>query len=553
MKAIAGALGSLRVRDSLLLLYPLGSAAYFLIISVTLPSIMQDELVYLNSARGHLIDADYPNYLFFWAYSFMVNLGGNFYELVKLLNLIFHTATAYVVFVFLRRRLGFTNSLLAGFAYLCSGFVIFSSFLMPEAMYAFFAVTSILVFWGYWENQRPNVWLLISAAALVGLAQLVKPHGLFLVILVSFWILLGPKETNVPRVKTAIVYISTFIITRIAVGFALVGVRTLDFTGAYIGENDSPGSRLAETFSDPVAFIGQVVLNSLQHIIFLLFVLVIGVAYFTARKITPSKFFLFNAWLVIGLSVFIAGFESYVTIAGDDHSSRLLARHYEFLLPLVLLSIVYSRNQEERAEKRPSFGASLSLFGLAFGLISLSLSEGLIWSASGYSDSGITTALRTSAGTWIFVLVGLFSISYLARKEITRTGYIALTALAMAGPAVATTSIHLEDNSQTLPSDESAYYVVEKFSSVPGERILVLGSNKALTEASVFLMNKPADYRVFAGGAAVVEPDLSIFDYDLVVQHTDIFLSGVESATHYGEGFAVTDVRQLDPNDFTKE
>lgn len=540
------------IQNIALVAYPIAAVAYFLLIDGLLPSIMQDELVYLNAARGELSEAAYPNYFYLWLYSFIVGLGGDFYSATKLLNLAFHTSASLVIFFFFRQRFGLLASFLAGLGYLASGFVIFTSFFMPEAVYAFFVVAAVLLFWRYWEaGGRPSSLLALSAA-LIGVAQLTKPHGIFIFALVSVWILLGPKVTDLSRQKAALLFVAGFTVTRIAVGFVLVGERSLDFFGSYIPDDESPGSRLTETLADPLFFVGQLVLNSIQHLIFLSFVLVVGGAYFLARRVRPSKFFIFTLWLIVGVSVFIAAFESYITVGGDDHSARLLARHYEFLIPIVLLSVVYSTDAKNQPEKRTSFTAALSLFGLGIAFVAISLSEGLVWSASGYSDSGITTALRTTAGTWFFVLVGLVAIAYLSRKIITLKGYLALSAILLAVPAVATTTIHIQDNSQPLPSDRSAYYVAENYGDITGEKILVLGSDKALTEASVFLMNKTADFRVFPE-RSLIDPDNTIFDYDLVVQHTDVRLSGVEYATYYGDGFAVTDVRLLEPGSFQDE
>lgn len=539
-------------QNILLLAYPFAAVAYFFLIDGTLPSIMQDELVYLNSTKGELTEADYPNYFYFWLYSSIVGSGGDFYSATKLLNLAFHTSTSLVIFVFFRQRFSFIASFLAGLCYLASGFVIFTSFFMPEAVYAFLVVSALLLFWSYWENGDEHIWLLVLSATLIGVAQLTKPHGIFIFALVMAWILLGPKVKERSRLKAVLLFVAGFSATRIVLGFILVGASSLDFFGSYIPDDENPGSRLSETLADPLFFVGQLVLNSIQHLIFLSFVLVVGAAYFIARKAQPSKFFFFTLWVIVGLSIFIAAFESYITIDGDDHSARLLARHYEFLIPIVLLSIVYSSDARNQPEKRTSFTAALSLFGLGVAFVALSLLEGLVWSASGYSDSGITTALRTTVGTWFFVLVGLAAIGYLSRKSITLTGYLSFSALLLMVPAIVTTTIHIQDNSQPLPSDRSAYYVAENHEDVPGERILVLGSDKALTEASVFLMNKTADFRVLTD-RRLIDPDDGLFEYDLVVQHTGISLSGVEEATYYGDGFAVTDVRQLEPGSFGTE
>lgn len=505
---------------------------------------MQDELVYLTASRSSPSEQLYPNYLYFWIMSMVVEVGPNFYGFTKAINLSFHAMTALLVFWFVGRRSDWSIAFLSGLTYLLSGFIIFTSFFMPEAIYAFFVVASLILFWESVTSEKRQIIFMLFSGLAVGLSQLVKPHGLFILLMLCGWIIFARVAAPARRYTSLGVFISGFLISRMGLGIMLVGTSALEFIGSYVPDGETPSSRIAETLSSPFDFAYQWLLNIGQHFIFISFVLAPVVGYFFARKAKLQGLSLFLITLVVGISLFIAAFETYITLAGDDHLARLLARHYEFLLPLVMISVVHTRDLGPLAPKRDSFAAALALFFLTLGFVAVSLLEGLVWIGSSYSDSGITTSLTTSLGSWSFAVVGMVFIAYLSRPKVTGLGYTFLAVVSVSISAIGSTATHIDENATPLPSDISAVFVNSNYPEVSGERILVVGSDKALTEASVFQLNRPAKFKLFPDGTRI-EVDEALGDFDIVVQHSGVYLDGVDEYSFYREGFAVTDLRRL--------
>lgn len=149
---------------------------------------------WFNAAAEHgprvfysIIWSDYPpfNVYLFWVFGSIakqITLSGtNFVYLIKLLPNLFDMATAFLVFVFIRKQFNFKTSLLTVALYAFNPAVIFNAAVWGQydAIYTFFLVLSLMLFFA----SKPK----LSAVAFV-LGVLTKPQSIALAPLILFLI-----------------------------------------------------------------------------------------------------------------------------------------------------------------------------------------------------------------------------------------------------------------------------------------------------------------------------------------------------------------------------
>jgi Gpi18-like mannosyltransferase len=149
---------------------------------------------WFNAAAEHgirvfynVVWSDYPpfNVYLFWMFGSLAKQlslsGTNLVYLIKLLPNLFDTATAFLIFAFVRKRLDFKMSLLAAALYAFNPAVIFNAAVWGQydAIYTFFLVLSLMLVFA----SKPK---LSAVAFTVGL--LTKPQSIALAPLIAFLI-----------------------------------------------------------------------------------------------------------------------------------------------------------------------------------------------------------------------------------------------------------------------------------------------------------------------------------------------------------------------------
>jgi Gpi18-like mannosyltransferase len=149
---------------------------------------------WFNAAAEHgihvfynVVWSDYPpfNVYLFWMFGSLAKQlslsGTNLVYLIKLLPNLFDTATAFLIFAFVRKRLDFKTSLLAAALYAFNPAVIFNAAVWGQydAIYTFFLILSLMLLLA----SKPK---LSAVAFTVGL--LTKPQSIALAPLIAFLI-----------------------------------------------------------------------------------------------------------------------------------------------------------------------------------------------------------------------------------------------------------------------------------------------------------------------------------------------------------------------------
>lgn len=329
------------------------------------PAILGDEYLYsINARKAAPWDpspaGDFSNYLFNIVYSSTSLCGDAFYTCGKLLNLVFFIGFLTVIFIVAKKYLNywvaFAFTILAGLSPLS----VYTSMFLPESMYFFFLS---LVFAAVLKAAETYSWKDWAAVGgLVGVTSLVKPHawlsaiaiGIFLVVLG----LTNSKHRFMPLLKAIAAISIGAILGRVIIGFLVAGPKALSFFGQYLNAGvvseitKAPAGDVAESAS-PVgtsAINGVFALFGIQLNIHMLTIsALMGVTIIGATigvielirtreltKVTALSLFAF-IWL-FSLVIEVVMFTGWITGGGDDHTTRVLERYYDFLFVVVPLA-----------------------------------------------------------------------------------------------------------------------------------------------------------------------------------------------------------------------
>jgi hypothetical protein len=350
-------------------LVPLGIWIYSRVWMVN-PAILGDEYLYsMNSRKAAPWDpspaGDFSNYLFNFVYQGTNLCGQAFYSCAKVLNLFFFLGFIFTLFIVAIRFLPFWPAY--GFMIVASlsPLSVYTSMFLPESMYMFFIGLLLVAVLHAMKEFTWQNWAIAGAA--IGVASLVKPHAWLSAIAVGITLLivgLGNRELR-PR-KTflaAVALVGGAALSRVVVGLIVGGPKALGFFGQYLGfttveqiisgpvPTDPGAGASASPMSGVFALFGVqanihiLVISALMATsVVALVAVIIEIA--KTRKLDPiSSFAIFTFVWLSSLMIEIVIFTGWVTGTGDDHSSRVLLRYYEFLFviaPLAGLSVLAS-------------------------------------------------------------------------------------------------------------------------------------------------------------------------------------------------------------------
>ncbi|MEY4961592.1 MAG: hypothetical protein RLZZ249_289 [Actinomycetota bacterium] len=328
------------------------------------PAILQDEWIYSITSRQHSpwdqnLPFDFGNYLFNFVYSSTNLCGEAFYTCAKSINLIFIVGFALTLFAIALRFMPFWVSLGFFVATMLSPTSIYASMYLPESM--FFFLLGLTLYFVLKASENPSWRTWAYAGIPLGLAGLVKPHALMAAMALGIYLLIASLDHK-PYFKLMALNVAGFagayLAVRVGVGFLVAGPKSLNVFGAY-GATDAIGSFVggigsASTSSASLVGAGsvtgavglfptQLYTHSLT-IAALLGAAVVAIAIatidiFRTSEVMPvHRFALMTLiWLIV-LVIAIVLFTGWITGGGDDHTTRVLLRYYDYLFPIVALA-----------------------------------------------------------------------------------------------------------------------------------------------------------------------------------------------------------------------
>jgi phosphoglycerol transferase len=343
------------------------------------PAILGDEYLYsINARKASPWDpspaGDFSNYLFNLVYSSTNVCGDAFYTCGKLLNLVFFVGFLTVIFIIAKRYMNywiaFAFTILAGLSPLS----VYTSMFLPESMYFFFLSLVFAAVLKAADTYAWKDWAVVGA--LIGITSLVKPHawlsaiaiGIFLVVLG----LTNAKHRFGPLLKAIGAISLGAILGRVIIGFLVAGPKALSFFGQYlnagvveqIGVTAPAGSVASASAVATTPMNGVLSLFGTQFNIHMLTiaalmgVAIIGVTVGVIElartkeltKVTALSLFAF-IWL-FSLVIEVVVFTGWITGGGDDHTTRVLERYYDFLFIVVPLAGLAALTSKFMAETK---------------------------------------------------------------------------------------------------------------------------------------------------------------------------------------------------------
>ena len=514
----------------------------------TLPTVMQDELVYMVQSR-HTDPADsrFPNYLFSLVYSSTLWLGTEFYNYVKFLNFIFLAGFGAIIYLLSRRVFGLWISIAVALAAVAGPASLYGSIFMPEAMYIFFAGLSFYLVLKVPAAPIKSSWKWLLAAGLsMALTSLVKPHALFLTLGFALFFLFASKwrtERFTDRLLAAAAFLGTTIAVKLLGGLILAGPNGMTLFGGYgsveslfarffsligLSEGDTPtvGSEGESFAPQPTAsFLELTVQQFGLHFLAMGFLLAPAWYVFFSTKFSVKSSMAELALFSLGtMMIVISAFGAYVTTTGDDHTDRVLLRYYEFLIPIVFLGAyqVLKQKHPEGILKYVFFG----VFLLSAVLIS---ANGIAGTEPKLSDSSYLLGIFDNLDMrWLYTAALVAAFLFILGSPVKLAQYTAATvSLATLFAGLSAQQNQLDINSQPIGSDFAGQYVRDELPDVPGEEIYVVGSDKQLVEASIFWMDRPGvEYELYNAGSILPSSEIpkgkSVIVQMLGVQLEDI-------------------------------
>ena len=362
-------------------------AVVWLFGQMTLPSLLFDEYFYLRSAIWAPSDVPTANFGFTHLYG-LVQFGcspATVYFCGKSIHLAFLLAIGIAMFVL---SSVFVSRIYA--AWLAIASLLFSTsawahMFIPEIPFSAFALWALVaVLVGLSKDGSATLRSAFLGGGLLGLASLFKVHALFVIpaFVIIFLIYPGVNRKPSSGLYRGLIFIGTTLVTKLAVGFLLAGNKGLTLLGSYqSGLNSlfssfflqnggdarpSVGAEpVLETLPQGGIYLGvgepvrefqefgvlDIAAMTLDRMLAILSILAIAFAWivlsymlFEPNTSDPRQVALDRAQkvlflVVLNLVILSVVFNVYVSINGDDHSSRILFRYVEYaLIPLVLIS-----------------------------------------------------------------------------------------------------------------------------------------------------------------------------------------------------------------------
>jgi phosphoglycerol transferase len=535
-----------------------------------LPAVMQDEYVYSMQARfTPFAEQLYPNYLFSWLYLGTNLCGDGFYTCGKSLNVIFFLATLAFIFLIARRLLGVTWAAMITTVAALSPMHVYVSYFMPEAMYFAFitgAIWLVLI-----AGQRHKLlWWVIAGAAL-GLSSLVKPHALFtLPAFLLFAVLIAWRAEGGSLAKGLLAgagQLGAFAAIKFGLGFAIAGPNGLtlfgtsyesslnqfvsesaaaDLTAQSVANLSAPRAEAIASEQSAPGFFEVFVPHSLAHLALLLSVA--GIPLLLSMSVlkdavvkkqavsASSQFLMLTGLLSISFALVVGAFEGVVTQLGDDHSSRIITRYYEFLIPLLLIAAaVFGKFVEPKIGVR-LIQSGLVIAALIFGWIYLSgikqsFADSIL--LSGYLANGAIVPIVSIIGILV-ALIWIFSKGAGSKLIV----YVATPLVLLIAGFASQAHLLSQVGTNVAYFDVAGQKAKPLLADVAGDKIMIIGPVRYQNFTTKFWIDKPGIKDLSLAEGEVAESS-ALTDVDYVILVGNSKLNGAVEMLEQAEGYAI--------------
>lgn len=520
------------------------------------PAILGDEYLYSMNARksfgwGDLPSGDFSNYLFNFVYSSSNYCGEAFYACAKGLNIVFFLGFLALITLAAARTLPFVYAIALTWGIGLSPLSVYTSMFLPESMFMFFIGLTFLLAVVAMDRQTHQSWIVVGIA--LGLSALVKPHAFLSLTGLTIALLVVGLATGEHRVRRAAAnlgaLLAAFLMTRVFVGLAIAGPKSLGLFGQYASSKtitQIAGGPRTEDFVigqeiDPMAGVVQLFgPQAVTHIFVIAALVGLSLVALSANVIhmtksgTPSSHghtaLLALIW-ASSLMIEVVAFTGWITGSGDDHTSRVLLRYYEFALIFVVvggLSVLHAGVLSKIS--------ALLRWVLAFAGIAI-----LTPAFSGHFD-GLEVQIADAPGLAglivsreVFGFVATLTfLGMLVLAAFPKMAFVPVTAITLS--VLVTTGFQIQNQyilfrGEPEAADRAGHYLYATFSEENRRSGLILSTSRFEATNVAFWADSPElQFEVYGPG--------SIYDFSLAPDGTAFIVatSGIEVT---GEGISV--------------
>ena len=528
------------------------------------PAILGDEYIYAANARnGALWDpplvGDFSNYLFNVVYRVTDLCGPSFYTCAKVLNIFFFLGFALVLFFLAIRYVGFWPAYGFMVAVSLSPLSVYTSMFLPESMYFFFialvfvaavrAVDSLII--------QNTAWL----GALLGVTSLVKPHAWLSAIPLAIVIAIVAFNHGQNKVNRALLHLAvlgaTAIGARLIIGFVIAGPKVLDLFGQYAGgqtlqeiADGAQGDEVEGTvFSGPVQGVVDLFGSQLGiHVVAIVAIMGVSVIALVSKILHTFRLrtsdpianlsLLLFIWLA-ALVVEIVAFTGWVTGSGDDHTTRILIRYYEFLFAFVPLGglAVYLQKQQNVGSlwiRWPLAIAALSLLSIAytgfFGNLTIQIAD-----APSLAGLVVNLEIFNAAALGGFLAI----IVYATFPKFVKWSYLITVPVLFVGAGYQAIGQYDLARGVESSADRAGLYLQREFNDEEVGDFMVLASSRFdATNIGFWANSDNLRYELYVQGSSIGLDQLPS-DVPLFVANGDLTIYGDVVLEYEGDGFRI--------------
>jgi len=546
---------------------PLLGAWIFSRVWMVNPAILGDEYLYSMNARkvgpwDPPVAGDFSNYLFNFVYQGTNLCGDAFYACGKIFNIVFFLGFIFTIFILALRFLPFWGAYAFMIAAALSPLSVYTSMFLPESMYFFFIGLVLVAVLRAMRAFTWQNWALAGAA--IGIASLVKPHAWLSAIAVGITMLtvgLFNKEIGFRRTfLSGIGLVLGAVLARVALGLLVAGPKALSFFGAYLRpstiekviEGTSEAGQTTGQILTPIDGVVALFASQLTiHVLVVTALMALALAGLIAgivevlreKRLSPaSGLALFGFIWLVSMTLEIVMFTGWVTGSGDDHTTRVLIRYYDFLfvvIPLAGLSALAA-----------GFGERLNVFirwltaGVFAALITPAFSGFFGTLAIQIADAPTLAGLVVNAEVFnAAALLGFSSLLLFATfPRWSPLAFAALLPVTMIG-----TGWQIQDQYQGFRGSLNAADVVGQqiardFTTEELSKTWVIGTSRfEATNVAIWADNEDLNYEFFGPGSRL-NASMAPEGTKKIVVAGDLQITEGASLDYSGEGYAIYSV-----------
>ena len=528
------------------------------------PAILGDEYLYSINARkvGPWDPApvgDFSNYLFNFVYQSTNLCGGAFYTCGKILNLAFFLGFIFIIFLVALRYMPFWAAYAFMVAAGLSPLSVYTSMFLPESMYFFFIGLLLLAVLKAMTDFTYRNWAIAGVA--IGVASLVKPHAWLSAIAVGITlVVIGLTQKNVGlrgTLLSGLALVGGAILARIVLGLAVGGTKALGFFGQYLGAGTIQEVVTGPIGSESEQIVGTSPMNGVislfgtqlnTHVLTvasLMGIAVIGllvalIDLIRSKELKPANAFgLFAFIWLFSLMIEIVMFTGWITGLGDDHTTRVLLRYYDFLfviVPLAGLSVFVS-NLQEKLNIFVRWGLAIALAALITPAFSGFFGTLTIQIADAPNLAGLVVNNDVFNGT---ALLGFAAIALFATfPRYSAWAFVALLPFTLVGTGWQIQDQYQGFRAELSPSDKAGQFINANFTEDEIDRSLILANSRFdATNVAIWADSEKVTYEVYGPGsqydASVAEAGTSF-----IVTSGDVSVVGEFATSIVGDGYAI--------------